>query len=456
MIRRARALRRGPLTLAVAAAATLSLVSTTAATAAVVHSEDAVALGNAMSAAPVAGTTSLLVNYDCESGLACPTGISDTPLVGFPTSGGNYGILTSGDAALADDANSSGSSGDSVPAAAPGPIANVEDQQVLKVDLPAATGTCLAFDFRFLSEEFPEFVNQGFNDAFVAQLDTLNVAVDPAAQTVNAPGDFAAGAGDRISVDAAGPSAMSPAEAAGTTYDGATLRLVARTAVAPGSVHSLYLTIFDQGDSAYDSAVFVDNIRFENIDPAKCKSLALDPFEGTTGVELIAGNPPAFNAAKTAINIPVTCNLPPGPIGCPIAANVSFVNWGDALPARKATTPLAAGSATIPAGAAGTIVAATNPTGLKAVKAVQTLPKKLKKKAKKLLKKAKKLRAQAEDAAPARAAKLLKKAKKLVKKAKKLKKRARKLLKQPLGTMSIRLTNTSNGASMVRNVTMRR
>ena len=79
---------------------------------------------------------------------------------------------------------------------------------MLRIDLPAASGTCLAFDFRFLSEEFPEFVTSGYNDAFVAQLDTWNVSVDPAAQKVNAPGDFAAGAGDTISVDAAGPSAM--------------------------------------------------------------------------------------------------------------------------------------------------------------------------------------------------------------------------------------------------------
>ena len=441
--------RRGSLTLAVAAAATLSLVTTTAASAAVITSED----GNALAGSAVAPGTplvggSLLVDYDCDD-VACPTGISDSALVGFPSSGTNYAVLTSGNAALADDPNAEGNNGKSWGQSGTPIAGNVYDQQVTKIDLGPATGNCVAFDFRFLSEEFPEFVTSGFNDAFVAQLNTWDVSVDPVAQVVNAPGDFAAGAGDSISVDAAGPSAMNAAEAAGTTYDGATLQLVARKAVVPGTPNTLYLTTFDQGDSIYDSAVFVDNIRYENIAPAQCKSLSLDPYEGGTGVDLVPGSPPAFNVGKTAINIPVSCNLPPGPIGCPINTVVSFVNWGDTLPARLATRPLAAGAGTIAAGATGTIVAATNPTGLSAIKTVAQLPKKLTKKAKKLKKRA-------ADSGPVVAAKLIKKAKKLAKKAKKLKKRAKKLKRQPLGTMSIRFTNASNGAAKVSNITLPR
>jgi len=442
--------------LAVVGAAVLSLVTTTAASAAVITSED----GNALAGSAVAPGTplvggSLSVDYLCDA-VSCPTGISDTPLVGFPTSGPNYAILTSGNAALADDPNSEGGSGQNW-AQSGSPIpGNVYDQQVTRIDLGPATGNCLAFDFRFLSEEFPEYVTAGFNDAFVAQLNTWNVSVDPVAQVVNAPGDFAAGIGDSISVDAAGPSAMTAAEAAGTTYDGATLRLVARKPVTPGTPNTLYLTTFDQGDGILDSAVFVDSLRYENIAPAQCKSLALDPFEGTTGVDLVPGSPPAFNAGKTAINIPVACTLPPGPIGCPINAVVSFVSWGDTLPARRATTPLASGSGTVASGSNGTIVAATDPTGVKAITTVAQLPKKLVKKAKKLLKKAKKLRARAGSSGPVQAAKLIKKALKLEKKAKKLKKRAKKLKKQPLGTMSIRLTNSTNGATEVNNITLPR
>jgi hypothetical protein len=61
---------------------------------------------------------------------------------------------------------------------------------------------------------------------------------------------------------------MNPANAAGTTYDGATALLSASQFYGPGDLNgglpgtiSLYLSIFDQGDQAYDSAAFVDNVR---------------------------------------------------------------------------------------------------------------------------------------------------------------------------------------------------
>lgn len=70
-----------------------------------------------------------------------------------------------------------------------------------------------------------------------------------------------------ISVDGVGPSAMASELARGTTYDGATLPLVARTPVVPGATNVLFLTLFDQGDDIFDSAVFVDNLRYERTSP---------------------------------------------------------------------------------------------------------------------------------------------------------------------------------------------
>ena len=119
--------------------------------------------------------------------------------------GSTYGILTTGNAALADDANTAGDYGYGWNMPATAHRWGVYDwHQVVRVDLPAATTACLAFDFRFLSDEYPEYVNTNYNDAFIAQLDTWSVAVDPATQTVTAPGNFAGGAGDIISVDEAG------------------------------------------------------------------------------------------------------------------------------------------------------------------------------------------------------------------------------------------------------------
>lgn len=466
--------RRSRVAVVGAGAIALSLVSASA-SAVVAAGEDPLALATAMAGTATVTGASLAVDYECvaddgatpEDESECPTGVGSTPMAGFPTNGSTFAIITSGNAALADNPNDSTGSGQdwSVDATTIGP--DVHDHQVVRVDLGAASGNCLAFDFKFLSEEYPEYVNSGFNDAFIAQLNTWSVTADPTTQTVNAPGNFAAGVGDAISVDGVGPSAMTAEQAAGSTYDGATLPLIARVPVTPGSANSLYLTIFDQGDGILDSAAFVDNLRYENLAAAQCKSLAVDPFEGTTGVVITPGTTGVFSPDLATFTVPLTSNLPTGPIDTNLAATAVFLNWGDVVPrasarmASRATTALGAGSAKIPAGGAGNLVLTTTPEGVAAVKAAKAAPavllaqaKVLITKAKKLIKKAKKLKKAARTAPPVKAAKLLKKAKKLLKRAKRLKKRAAALIAQskalsaqPLGTVVVTVTNTSNGKS---------
>ena len=53
-----------------------------------------------------------------------------------------------------------------------------------------------------------------------------------------------------------------------TTHDGATRLLRASTPVSPGR-RILYLSIFDQGDRQYDSAVFLDRLTLDNRKPCK-------------------------------------------------------------------------------------------------------------------------------------------------------------------------------------------
>ena len=216
-------------------------------------------------------------------------------------------------------------------------------------------------------------------------------------------------------------------------------------------MHSLYLTIFDQGDAILDSAVFLDNLRFETIDAAKCKSLALDPFEGLTGVSPIAGNPPKLSKDKSTLTFPVSCNLPPGPVSCNVTATAGFIP----TPGRVATgrdaalaavTPLASGSATIAPNTTGAIVMGTTNAGVKAIKTAIKKPAKLKAQAKQLLKKAKKLRAEGKIA----------QAKKLEAKAAKLIKRAKKLAKKPLGVIKTTITNPANGASQTFKTVLKR
>jgi hypothetical protein len=189
-----------------------------------------------------------------------PAAISTTRLAGFPRHGKSYVILSNGDSRRAGSNNNSGAFG----VGGGGPfVRGARDVLIFRIDLRVPEGAnCVSFAFRFLSEEFPEFVTSDFNDAFIAEEGstswTSRSNEDP---TIDAPGNFAKDSGGRnISVNQAGAFTIAEANAKGTTYDGATRILRASSPIEPGT-RTVYLSIFDQGDRAYDSAVFVDNLR---------------------------------------------------------------------------------------------------------------------------------------------------------------------------------------------------
>ena len=185
--------------------------------------------------------------------------VSTTPLAGFPRKGGSFAILTTGHADYAALPNTSPKTG----AESGGPaIRGARDVTIMRIDLRIPSGTnCLSFRFRFLSEEFPEFVNSSFNDAFIAELDRSTWDVSSKTNpTITAPRNFATDTkGNPIRVNAVGDASVTRFRGKGTTYDGATRLLRASTRITPGR-HHLYLSIFDQGDRVYDSAVFLDQL----------------------------------------------------------------------------------------------------------------------------------------------------------------------------------------------------
>lgn len=234
------------------------------ATAAISATSDAAALVAAMTG-PGADVSGASFTELPPSGT--PHAVSTTALAGSPTDGPSYTILTTGSALLVDTPNTSGSSGADLGGEARRGNTD-QDVSVLKVDLDVpATANCLSFDFKFLSEEYPEWVGTAYNDAFIAELDSSTWTTSGSA--INAPDNFAFDAnGNVVSVNAVGLGGFNAANAAGTTYDGATPQLSAAKQVTPGA-HSLYLSIFDQGDNVYDSAAFVDNLRVGFVpDPA--------------------------------------------------------------------------------------------------------------------------------------------------------------------------------------------
>jgi hypothetical protein len=351
--------------------------------AAINGTNDAGALAGAMagSPSPVSGASVITPNYPGGNGVY-PNAVSDTPLAGFPTNGSSYTILTTGNSAIAGNANNSTGSSSSNGAPGTGALQGANDYTILSVPITAtASARCVGFDFRFLSEEFPEYVGKGFNDTFLAELDSRTWAVQN--QTVTSQTDFAAGTGDRISVDASGPSAMSAENAAGTTYDGATTALTARKYVTPGS-HTVIFSIFDLGDSALDTAAFIDNLRVTS--EPQCHSLGLDAFEGLTGIDAKKNVVlcKSFDCAKFQI----TCNLPGGsPIPCSpfilVIANFQTGELGRATgvatiskKGRKKVKLTKSKQVTIPPATTKTVKLKLKPKAKKALKAAQKAGKK--------------------------------------------------------------------------------
>jgi hypothetical protein len=191
-----------------------------------------------------------------------PNAISTLPLAGFPRHGKAYVILTNGCATLASQPKGAGSPGCEDNGI---PFRGTRDLTILRLVLRVpSNANCLSFRFRYLSEEFPTYVGSQFNDGFIAELDNSTWSAGANGHVndphISAPLDFAKDSkGHIISVNAAGPARMSSAFAKGTTYGGATRALRASTPVTPGR-HALFLSIFDQGDRIFDSAVFIDQL----------------------------------------------------------------------------------------------------------------------------------------------------------------------------------------------------
>lgn len=231
-----------------------------------IGSTSALAVAQAM-ASPSFGLTG--ASFVTAPPAGTSAGVGDSSVAGFPTDAATFGVLSSGDVSTIQS---------------PGTFSSTSlgggnfrgnsdlDVTVLKVDFAVPAGSnCLSFDFRFLSEEYPDYVGGSLNDAFVAELDTSTWTTADSA--INAPDNFAFdAAGEVVSINSTGVGGMSGANGTGTAFDGgddesgtiddnggATVRLAASTQVTPGS-HSVYFSIFDQGDQIFDSAVFMDNL----------------------------------------------------------------------------------------------------------------------------------------------------------------------------------------------------
>jgi len=135
----------------------------------------------------------------------------------------------------------------------------------LKFDFTSTTGK-IFFNYVFASEEYNEFVGTQFNDQFVLLLDGVNIARLPTTDTaddvvsinnVNC-GNTSNGTGPSNQVYYRSNSGTSNCASLNLDlgYDGLTTILTAGATLAAGT-HTFEFKVFDVGDSAYDSGVFL-------------------------------------------------------------------------------------------------------------------------------------------------------------------------------------------------------
>lgn len=177
----------------------------------------------------------------------------------FPTGGDDYLLLSTGNADDIDSLpNSSGSQGTDL-----GASGETDDRAEIafSLDVPtfqANVPVSLKLDFTFLSEEFPEFVGSSFNDTLSILINGNEIALDQAGNPMNVNNALFNGA----------------LPTTGTFFDGRTEALTAAYNVPAGTTQlDIQISIEDQGDGIYDSAVIIDNIRFQ---PAQVVYLDID------------------------------------------------------------------------------------------------------------------------------------------------------------------------------------
>lgn len=112
------------------------------------------------------------------------------------------------------------------------------------------SGSRLHVRFMFASEEYPEWVNAGFNDVMAVFVDGQNCAFVPGTSTPVSVDSINAGSNSGYFVDNQGGAA-----GYSTSMDGLTVPLECVANVTPGSTVNVSIAVADVGDGILDSAV---------------------------------------------------------------------------------------------------------------------------------------------------------------------------------------------------------
>lgn len=185
-----------------------------------------------------------------SEGIVLTTGTAQTAAMSNTDSGYTVSLNTAGDADL-DNITSPYST---------------YDANILQFDFTTDTGN-LYFNYVFASEEYNEYVNSSYNDAFALFVDGVNIAIAPDGQAVTINNVNCGNPYVGI-----GPNCSSYNNNAGAIfdiqYDGFTDVFTAQIlGLTIGETHTMKFAIADTSDTALDSAVFIEAGSFSGTDP---------------------------------------------------------------------------------------------------------------------------------------------------------------------------------------------
>ncbi len=197
--------------------------------------------------------------------------ISNATLTGAPDAGGSFDgtasnigmpsgvILCTGPVTIAPGPNNAGSAGQDN-----GQLGNAQlnglagagtfNAIVLEFDFIPLSNT-IEFDYVFGSEEYPEFVNSGYNDAFAFFISGPGIAGQQ--NIAKVPGTALPVTIDNVNAGSYAQYYVNNAGGATVQYDAFTSVLTATSTVQACMTYHLKLMIADAGDGIYDSGVFL-------------------------------------------------------------------------------------------------------------------------------------------------------------------------------------------------------
>jgi Ca-activated chloride channel family protein len=141
---------------------------------------------------------------------------------------------------------------------------DVYDLSQITLVLRAPAGTrSFSFDFNFFSAEYPEYVNQNYNDSFYAILEAgstnngspTNISFDSNGRPIEVDSNYFQN-----------PFHPIPNRGTGFDHHGSTGWLRTSWPIRGGEQFSLTFSIHDEGDAVFDSLVVLDNFRWNNFD----------------------------------------------------------------------------------------------------------------------------------------------------------------------------------------------